>query len=114
MGRGTQPRYLKVRVSVLLAIAAVIAAGIVVAGCVHVVHGSKVHTWLGLQVCRKGRWTLDHTFMNLTDYIGQSRLVAALDDGVVVALIRCGVVRIHPTASELASELEATGQIESQ
>jgi hypothetical protein len=104
----TQPRYIKVRVSVLVVIAAVLAVVITAAGFVHVVRGAKVHRWLGVQVCAKEGWALGNTFMNTDDYLGQPRLVAALDDHVVAALIHCGVLHIHPSLPP-ADELTASG-----
>jgi hypothetical protein len=110
MGRGdaAQPRYIKVRVSVLVMIAAVIAVAIAGAGSVHVVRGSQVHRWLGVQVCAKEGWALGNTFMNTDDYLGQPRLVAALDDHVVLALVHCGVLHIHSSLPP-ADELTASG-----
>ena len=69
------------------------------AGFVHVVRGRKVHRWSGIQICTKLEWTLRNTFMNTDDYVGQPELVAQLDAKAVLALIRCGVVRIPPVPS---------------
>ena len=76
--------------------AALVAAVVLNAGFVHVVRGRKVHRWPGIQICAKLEWTLRNTFMNTDDYLGQPELVAQLDAKAVLALIRCGVVRIPP------------------
>jgi hypothetical protein len=94
----------------IIAVTTAVVAVIVVAGCLHVVRGSRVHNWLGVEVCRKERWTLDTTLLNMNDYEGRPTRTLELDDDVIIALIRCGVVRIEPTADELATELEETGQ----
>jgi hypothetical protein len=79
--------------------AALVAAVVFNAGFVHIVRGRKVHRWSGIQICTKLEWTLRNTFMNTDDYVGQPELVAQLDAKAVLALIRCGVVRIPPVPS---------------
>jgi hypothetical protein len=84
-----------------VAIIAAIAALCFAAGSVHVVRGGKVRRiqgWPGVAVCPKKQWTLSHTFFNTDDYVGQPKLVAALDAEVVLALGDCGLLYIAPEA----------------
>jgi hypothetical protein len=70
---------------------------IVAAGFLHVVRGTQIHRWPGVQICKKlGGWTLRNTFMDLDEYVGNRERVAALEDEVVVALLRCGATRSPP------------------
>ncbi|TMQ18029.1 MAG: hypothetical protein E6J91_08905 [Deltaproteobacteria bacterium] len=81
-------------------VAALIAVGLA-AGSVHVVRGGKVwraRGWPGITVCRKRLWTLRNTFINTDDYVGQPKLVAALDAQVVLALGDCGLLYYPPEA----------------
>ncbi|HEX4239765.1 MAG TPA: hypothetical protein VHZ53_00020 [Steroidobacteraceae bacterium] len=84
------------RAAVAIAIAAVCFA----AGLVHVVRGHKVRIWPGIAICNKRQWTLRNTFINTDDYVNQPKLVAELDDNVILALGDCGLFyrapEIHP------------------
>lgn len=42
-----------------------------VAGAVHVVHGTRIKLWLGVTVCREVRWMLRDSFINLDELVGQ-------------------------------------------
>jgi hypothetical protein len=78
--------------ALLLAIIAIALSAVCVAvGFVHVVRGGKVRIWPGITVCQKRQWTLRDTFINTDDYVGQPKLVAALDPDVVLALGDCGL-----------------------
>ena len=93
-----------------------LGALVIVSGFVHVVHGGSA----GLTVCGKDGWALQHTFVDVDDYVGRP-LISMMDKAAVIrALAECGVIRTPAQVREDFQELlrdvvpSVQGKIESE